>query len=548
MPSLCCVGLSKVCVKKDDRYAQCKPMGWSCPPSWAPDWDCSVLSEPTTTAAPVLDFTTNVNIDTTVVLHTVDERFVSFTLDTWRMRWGTGGAAKAAGNYWRRDGAGEFIDFAEPTMVAMAKALSPAYLRIGGTSADNITYEMDADDTDYYVPSSRGSQGEVLPHATMTPEIWAQPNIFAAAVNWEVIFCLNIFEGWESGTRAWSGDRAMQLIQHTYAAGYPVVAWELGNEPNLGKKYIEPAEVAAAFTSLHQKIHEVHSTGAGTTASPWIIGPDVTKGGVANSYLADVLEAIPPCILDVVSWHHYYIAGEFNDAEAAFVGSDSVATYESYAASAGLAASTVERSTTTCDATSAKPKIWMGETAGVGGRTAASKDVIGKFIEVLWYADKLGVAAKNGVSVVLKQEWSDTAIEGPQPTFWLALLWKRFMGLHVLQVEHQDLPATVRMYAHKDGDGHTTLLLINLHEDSAVSVSVSLGGLATTTVHDEYHLTSIDGDVSSAEVLLNGKALPSTMEGMASFLQDGVVPALSPIYSSTTDIVVGALSVVFARF
>jgi heparanase 1 len=494
------------------------------------------------------DFTTNVDIDTTVVLHTTDERFVSFTLDTWRMRWGTGGAAKAAGNYWRRDSAGEFIDFTDPTMVAMAKALSPAYLRIGGTSADNITYEMDADVTDHYVPSSRGSQGEVLPHATMTPEIWAQPNMFAAAVNWEVIFCLNIFEGWESGARAWSGDRAMKLIQHTQAAGYPVVAWELGNEPDLAKKDVEPEEVAAAFTDLHQKINEVRSTGAGTTAAPWIIGPDVTKAAVANSFLAGVLQAIPPCVLDIVSWHHYYIAGELNDAEAAFVGSDSVATYESYATSASLATTTVESTTTSCDATSAKPRIWMGETAGVGGATSASKDVIGKFVEVFWYADKLGVAAKNGLSVVLKQEWADTAIEGPAPSFWLALLWKRLMGLHVLQVEHQDLPATVRLYAHKDDDGRSTLLIVNLQEDSAVSISVSLQGLASIAVHEEYHLTSIDSDVSSSKVLLNGRELPSTTADMATFIQDGTVPTLSPIFSSTTDIAVDALSVVFVRF
>ena len=45
--------------------------------------------------------------------------------------------------------------------------------------------------------------------------------------------------------------------------------------------------------------------GRGTKASPWVIGPDVTKGGVQKGFLAEFLEAfLPPNELSVVSWHH----------------------------------------------------------------------------------------------------------------------------------------------------------------------------------------------------------------------------------------------------
>ena len=67
------------------------------------------------------------------------------------------------------------------------------------------------------------------------------------------------------------------------------------------------AGVAARFMSLLGLLREVYpgKLGLGTKASPWVIGPDVTKGGVEKGLLADFLETFrPPNELSVVSWHH----------------------------------------------------------------------------------------------------------------------------------------------------------------------------------------------------------------------------------------------------
>ena len=57
------------------------------------------------------------------VLHTVDERFVSFTMDTAGLS-----TAFASG------------DLEAADVVALAKAVSPAYIRLSGGAADSLGY------------------------------------------------------------------------------------------------------------------------------------------------------------------------------------------------------------------------------------------------------------------------------------------------------------------------------------------------------------------------------------------------------------------------
>ena len=87
----------------------------------------------------------------------------------------------------------------------------------------------------------------------------------------------------------------------------------------------------------------------------------------------------------------------------------------------------------------------MGETSGAGGACAGADQVIGKFIGVFWYADKLGVAAATGHSVVAKQEFKDLVVSLPgggvraTPGYWVAALWKKLMGASNLHSDrHSD--------------------------------------------------------------------------------------------------------------
>jgi hypothetical protein len=193
--------------------------------------------------------------------------------------------------------------------------------------------------------------------------------------------------------------------------------------------------------------------------------------------------------------------------------------------------------------------LWTGETSGVGSDSTAAGTIIGTAVEILWYADKLGLAALHGQSVVLRQDWVEVGVNGPTTSFWLALFWKRLVGREVLRVDHQGWTYNLRRYAHKDSQGRVTLVLINL-ADTASSASVALQGVIPVGAHEEYHVTGQDGDVTSNTLTVNGHAFPNTIEKMQGFVHDGVVPAMESVLksSSSSSVQVEPKSVVFVRF
>lgn len=463
--------------------------------------------------------------------HFVHERFVSFTMDVYRTRWGG----------WNG------CDLSDATNIALAKAMGPCFLRIGGTEGDNTTYDMSTPAADpSYVPSSRGSDSSSasdIPHGTMTAKQWDDVNTFASAAGWNVVFGLNIFDGWEQGTRTWDPTRTLELMQYTKDKGYNVVGWELGNEPNLASKDLEAAEVGNSFATLFDKISEIYdSTGGGTKESPWLVGPDVTKGGVQDGYFANTLTEIgySPGI-DIVTWHHYYVAGSGSPVDASDF--TDVSFLDSYAETASQAhdAFDLYRSGRSA-ATGRSTHLWMGETSGAGGSTSGSEDVMDKFMGIFWFADKLGVAASNGHTVVARQEWMEARgpldDNGPYPEYWLALVWKRLMGTGVLEVSQSAGASTTRSYAHCASDGSATVVLINVGE-SDDEVSLNLAQEYPESSRDEYHLTSwpTAGVLESTGLAVNGV--------QAALTDEGDVPEFAPSVSTASTITLSGRSVAF---
>ena len=82
-------------------------------------------------------------------------------------------------------------------------------------------------------------------------------------------------QGWEGGGGDWEWDstNARELIEYTVARKYPVVGWELGNEPDLKDKNgaIQTGQqVAGRFETLLKLLQEVYpgKLGLGTPTSP----------------------------------------------------------------------------------------------------------------------------------------------------------------------------------------------------------------------------------------------------------------------------------------
>ena len=190
----------------------------------------------TVAAGPVV----HVAVGGTKAVHTVDDLFVSFTMDT----------GDIAGGY-------ATMDMEAPDVRALVRAVGPAYVRLSGGLADSLGYNATT------VPASSPSQPTVAagapPHcvpyngdsdcgncdAANSPQgppamampsptrwfnrsTWDRVNAFAAAVDFQIIYGLNSCARVASNT-PWDGRFGMaELINHTAAQDplkYPVAGF-----------------------------------------------------------------------------------------------------------------------------------------------------------------------------------------------------------------------------------------------------------------------------------------------------------------------------------
>ena len=206
---------------------------------------------------------------------------------------------------------------------------------------------------------------------------------------------------------------------------------------------------------------------------------------------------------------------------------------DGYVTAANLAASAVNKFRSD---TGAAPMLWMGETSGAGGATRGAHLVIGRFLGVFWFADKLGAAAATGHSVVCKQQYQYQAFSvnadgsgvSASPEYWLALAWRNFMLGGVLRVSGGG--GLVRVYAslqQPDRDagwkpGQISVVVINLGA-TAAKVPLKVSGGADAKSHHLHSLTAFPDatDMQSNRTAWDGKELQLKPDGTPPFPLDG---------------------------
>ena len=465
----------------------------------------------------------NFSVDASHALHNATEQYVSFTFDL--SAW----FGFAATN-----------NFSDPNFIAAARSFRPALLRMGGTAGDNTTYDM----------GGRVSSESGIPFRTMTRPQFDAMCDFASAAGWQIVFGLNALQGFAGASGwAWDETNARELMEYAVRKKCPVVGWELGNEPNLNNKngaVQTGAGVAKRFSSLLKLMQSVYDgkLGLGTPTSPWVVGPDVTKGGVSNGFLGDFLAAFQPAsALSCVTWHHYYTAGKGGVVSTAeYLDPQFLDTYVDAAQVASAAVQKFRADSGT------NPMLWMGETSGAGGATSGAHLVIGRFLGVFWSADKLGAAARTGHSVVMKQTYLYTAFAANadgsgvavSPEYWVSLLWKRHMGAGALAVSGGG--GLVRVYASLATGGVVAVVIINLGTN-ATQVPVEITGSgAVAQQHERYTLTAWPDatDMQANATAVNGKEVRLG--------PGGVAPTLTPASAHGSVVSVPAHSVTFAVF
>jgi heparanase 1 len=440
---------------------------------------------------------------------TIDDRFLSVAVDS---------AQVVGAKFWAPLDAGVLTgqqpvpayDFTRPKLRALAQALSPAYLRIGGTTADKVYYDMSdappaaAPDPYLYV---------------MTRAQWDGVNDFASALGMRVLFTINAGPGPRDKNLAWTPDNAQVLLAYTASKRYDVALWELGNEVDAfplahGLSFvISPQQLA-------QDVVVAKTLVAATT-------PGVPLGAPSSAYWPVLGEAIPfyPAFmdagggpLDVVTWH-YYPTQSHRCPIATRRADPSLMLDPSTLDEIDRWAADVE------GAAQGKP-VWLGETgnAQCGGEPGVSDAFAGGF----WWLDELARVARRGERVVVRQTLSgsdygliDDATLAPRPDYWTSVLWRRLVGATVLDATGGDDPL-LRVYAHctragapDQASGAVTLVVLNL--DPATGVELNLDAMGGDSA-DVYALSS--SDPSSTSVALNGTTLASG--------DDGSLPPLAP--------------------
>jgi hypothetical protein len=396
------------------------------------------------------------------------------------------------------------LDFGDARLRALTRALAPAYLRIGGTDADRLVYDV-----------AGGPVAAPPGTFVLSAAHWDALTAFARALGLEVLFTLNAGPAARDASGDWRPDSARALLEHARRRGDPIAAWELGNEPDIywnafgWSHHVSGETYARDFARLRALLSGARSAGPASAYWP-LVGELIGPTALLPEFLAAT--ETPP---EIVSWHYYP-----QQSRRCSVAVRRVRTGRPLdPAELDEFARWSERVRSARDRHAPRAALWLGETANAqcGGEPGVSD----RFVGVLWWLDQLGLAARLGNAVVVRQalvgsEYGllDAPALAPRPDYWASLLWKRRMGERVLAVRTAGENAYLRAYAHcaLEPAGAVSLLLLNVHPSRPADAV--LEGVAAGSAR----IQRLDAPSLGADVLrLNGEPLA---------LRDGRFPAL----------------------
>ncbi|KAH9512227.1 hypothetical protein Btru_041186 [Bulinus truncatus] len=159
-------------------------------------------------SATVKDIIVNVSLSQ----HTCDKTFLSLTF----------GVNTVAGN-WPR------LNLGSLKAQKLAQALSPAFVRIGGTAADFLHFDPSRQPN--IPPKTRGHTGKQMQslhqqNLILTGERWTDVTRFCENAGWDVIFDFNVFI---RKNNRWDPRKAKLLLDYSTANNISVSAFQLGN-------------------------------------------------------------------------------------------------------------------------------------------------------------------------------------------------------------------------------------------------------------------------------------------------------------------------------
>ncbi|XP_008061055.2 heparanase [Carlito syrichta] len=423
-----------------------------------------------------------------------------------------------------------------PKLRTLARGLSPAYLRFGGTKTDFLIFnpkkEPTLEERSYWQSQDNNNickSGSIPPGVEKRLQLewpiqeqlllreqyekkfknstYSRSSVdmlyaFANCSGLNLIFGLNALL--RTADLQWNSSNAHLLLDYCSSQRYNI-SWELGNEPNSFHKkagvFIDGLQLGKDFIQLHKLLRK------STFKNAKLYGPDVGQPRRRTVKMLKSFLETGGEVIDSVTWHHYYLNGRIATKED-FLNPDVLDTF----------ILSVQKVFQVVEKTRPGKKVWLGETSSAyGGGAPLLSDT---FAAGFMWLDKLGLSARMGIQVVMRQVFFgagkyhlvDENFE-PLPDYWLSLLFKTLVGSSVFTASVKG-PDTrkLRVYLHctninnpsyKEGD--LTLYAINLYN---VTQHLQLPRYLFNKQVDKYLLKPSGPDgLLSKSVELNGQAL-----------------------------------------
>ncbi|XP_041815939.1 heparanase [Chelmon rostratus] len=453
--------------------------------------------------------------DLSAVIRRVERRFLSVTID----------ASLASEEKF-------MYLLSSPKIRTLAKALTPAFLRFGGTRQDFMVFTPHRHQPDSGFTAEPSCDKLELPSwlEDKLKAEWTQQQVilmredlqrkyrrlkfteytvdllhsFTNCSGMDLIFGLNALL--RTADNTWNGSNARSLLQYCESRQYRM-AWELGNEPNSYEKKagirVDGRQLGRDFARLREMLSQSRFYSDARLYGPDVGQPRDHRTDILEGFLQTGAEAVDAC-----TWHHYYVNGRDTSLEDFL----DPAVLDTLALKTNEVLEKVKRESP------GKP-VWLGETSSAyGGGAAGLSDT---FAAGFMWLDKLGLAARLGLDVVMRQVFIGSGSYhlvdddlDPLPDYWLSVLYKRLVGPEVLKIKAFSNSAAgkrVRLYLHCANrksyrSGAVTLMSMNLSRKTA---RISVPALVSGTVEAFVLQSDRPGEegLKSRSVRLNGDVL-----------------------------------------
>lgn len=469
-------------------------------------------------------------------VRTIDERYMSFQIGMSHL---TGGETWSTYDETKQEGEAEQADDFEairevrlptdltnPRLRTLTKALSPLYIRYGGTTSNSVYFQNNDEPR-----LAKPPEGFLW---VLTRDSWKGALEFAEAMDAKVLTGFTVSDGVRDESGAWTPAHAEPWVTYTHSIDGEIHAAELYNEPNAREPgRTEKGETAehftrdfAAFSSFITKAAPEMKLGAPGVAELGIPMPIPSLQEVSPE---EYMSTEPRPQADIITYHFYgAVAERCVPADSPSGVSAEMALTEEWLARPDKI---FQRYKALRDKYAPGAPIWLTETgtASCGGTRWQPT-----FLETFRFLDTHARLAKQGLDAIFTHaliSGSNGVIDEktftPNADYWAALLWKKLMGTRVLDAG--PIEPGLHVYAHcqRGNPDGVTVLAINL-QDATETISVS--GPA-----ELYSLTA--PELTSRALQLNGQALKLG--------QNDTLPSLDPRRVDGDSVVLAPTSISF---